>query len=421
MKILKRNPLPVVGCVILVLCLVFTSCSNDDDSSTDDTDTGEENENSDTYIMAAITGTEGDVYIINQNGDELFSWDIDLALGNDANLLEDGSLVVALKTADAQITFGGYGGIIRKINTDKTTDWEITYAQGEEYMAHHDVEYLANGNILFPVWEKVSALDAATAGFEENFDIYPEAIIEMNPLTEEIVWEWHSKDHLIQNYDATKANFGVVADNPNKIDINYNKAQDNGDLMHINGITLDEINDIIYVTVNNYSEVWVIDHSTTTAEAATNSGGTYNLGGDLIYRFGNPLTYDNSGDVTLNLVHYPNLLENGNMLVYGNEVYDNQSEVIEYQLNPPYQLVPGQDNEPSVVWSFTDPELYTAGLGGAVRMDNGNTLITEARAGTLWEVSEAGDIVQKYETNYSTIWRAYVFSSDDPAITALGL
>ena len=44
----------------------------------------------------------------------------------------------------------------------------------------------------------------------------------MNPLTQEIVWEWHATDHIVQDYDESKLNFGVVADVPNLIDINYN-------------------------------------------------------------------------------------------------------------------------------------------------------------------------------------------------------
>ncbi len=402
---------------------LFTACSTDDsDTSTDDTEedaSNDENIDTDSYILVADTNSQG-AYIINHDGDEIYDWQFNRSLGNDINLLDDGSLVVCLKGDNPGITFGGYGGIMRKINADQSIDWEVSYYSGDDYMAHHDVEYLSNGNIIFPVWEKITATEANSLGFSENIDVFPDAIIEMNPLTEEVVWEWHVIDHLIQDYDSTKENYGVVADNPNKIDINYNNTQTNGDLMHFNGLTLDETNDILYITVNNYSEVWVLDHSTTTEEASSSTGGTYNLGGDLIYRFGNPLAYDNPGDVTLNNVHYPNLLDTGNMLVYANDVYDNQSEIVEYELNPPYQLIAGENNEPTVPWTFTDTELYSAGLGSAVRMSNGNTLIAEGRDGTIWEVSDDGEVLWK-NTNYNTVWRAYSFLKEAPAIKALGL
>ena len=118
--------------------------------------------------------------------------------------------------------------------------------------------------------------------------------------------------------------------NPNKIDINYSIDNPpggsffiNGDIMHANGLDYDPINDVIYLSVNYYDEIWVIDHSTTTAEAQSDNGGYYNHGGDLIYRFGNPNTYNSLGDKIFDKNHFPNLLEDGvpgegNVLVYVN-------------------------------------------------------------------------------------------------------
>ncbi|AEL27736.1 hypothetical protein Cycma_4028 [Cyclobacterium marinum DSM 745] len=398
--------------------LIFSACNEEVEEVMNE----ELEETTDTETLFLVADQQNNAaHIITYDGEELFNWDFNSALGNDINLLSDGSLLVCLKADNAAITYGGYGGVFRKINADQSVAWEISYST-EDYTAHHDVEYLSNGNIIFPVWQELSQAEAAEEGFGGNYRLNPESIIEMNPITQEIVWEWHAMDHIIQDEDPSKSNYGSVADNPNKIDINYNyRTRDNGDIMHINGLTLDEENDLLYLTVNNYSEVWVLDHSTTTEEAKTNSGGNYGLGGDLVYRFGNPETYDNIGDATLSNVHYPNLLETGNMLVYANSVYGNQSEVVEYDLNPPYSLVAGQNNEPDVVWTFTDNDLYSSGISSAVRMDNGNTLITEGREGTLWEVTDVGEIEWLYKTNYSTIWRTYVFYKDDPAISALGL
>jgi hypothetical protein len=413
---LKLNSGIIKYLLFSTIIALFSACNNDD-SDTDDSDDTTEIDTSTYALVIDQTGQGAD--IIDHDANIIFSWDFKDSIGNDANLLDDGSMVVCLKDSDAAITFGGYGGVFQKINADQTTDWEVSYSTDEQ-TAHHDVEYLSNGNIIFIVWEELLSSDAIALGFSGSQDIYPEAIVEMNPETEEIIWEWHATDHLIQDYDSSKLNYGTVQDNPNKIDINYNSSQENGDIMHANGITVDETNDIIYLTINNYSEIWVIDHSTTTAEASTNSGGNYNLGGDLVYRFGNPLTYDNVGDVTLNDVHYPNLLDTGNMLVFSNNIYDNQSAVFEYDLNPPYELNSGEDNEPELVWSFTDSELYSAGLGGAVRTPNGNTLIAEGRDGTVWEVSDSGEVLWKY-AGYDTIWRVYSIPVDDDVLSFLGL
>lgn len=409
------------------LMTVVTACSSDDteevlEETADDDSTTEDDDvaiDTDSYIMVVDTSIDG-VFIIDHDGNELFEWDLDGdELGDDAQLLDDGSLLLSLKSSNSSISFGGYGGKYRKINADQSIDWEVSYSSND-YRSHHDVDYLSNGNIIFLVWEKVTANEATEMGFSGNHAIYPEAIVEMDPLTGEIAWEWHSKDHFVQDYDSTKENYGVVVDNPNKIDVNYNSSQSDGDIMHANGITVDETNDLIYVTVNYYSEVWVIDHSTTTAEAATSSGGNYDLGGDLVYRFGNPETYDNVGDVALNRVHYPNLLDTNNMLVFSNNKYNGQSAVVEFELNLPYELVAGEDNEPSIAWEFTDSSLYSLTTSSAGRMSNGNTLIGEGTAGTIWEVSDSGEVLWK-NTDYNELWRTYPVEIGSSALTALGL
>lgn len=66
------------------------------------------------------------------------------------------------------------------------------------------------------------------------------------------------------------------------------------------------------------------------------------------------------------------------MLIFTNGGNLEQSTV--YELDLPEALntasIPELVN-PDILWSFTDAELYSPKVSGAVRLPNGNTLITE--------------------------------------------
>ena len=160
------------------------------------------------------------------------------------------------------------------------------------------------------IWERINNETAVNNGVDFETDIFTEKIIEVNPSSNEIVWEWRSWDHIIQDKFESLSNYGDVNLNPGKININYSIDNPpggnffiNGDIMHANGLDYDTQNDVIYLSVNYYDEIWVIDHSTSLTESQGTSGGNYNKGGDLIYRFGNPNTYDSLGNKTVSYTH----------------------------------------------------------------------------------------------------------------------
>ncbi|AEM69739.1 hypothetical protein Murru_0689 [Allomuricauda ruestringensis DSM 13258] len=360
------------------------------------------------------------VYLMDKNGDLVYEWPLgDRKIGNDVVLLEDGTLLAALQAEGPDILFGGFGGKIQIIDKEGNVLWDFTYSNSNHRL-HHDVELLPNGNVLGIAWEKMTQEESLANGSKHNTDLYPESILEINPTTDEIVWEWHAKDHLIQDFDDTKLNFGEVAANPQLIDLNYVNAE-NGNIMHINGLGYDSINDLIFLSVNFYSEVWVLDHSTTTEVAATHSGGSYGRGGDLVYRFGNPSAHgdDDSERIFVNN-HYPNLFEPGKMLIFTNGGDLEQSTVHELALPDALdqKSVPNLTN-PEILWSFTDTELYSPKVSGAVRLPNGNTLITEGDYG-IWEVTTEGEVVWKFSGD-GFFWRSYHYAKDHPGIIALDL
>jgi len=418
---------------LIISILFFAACSNNNDSNddddlpililTDEVEVFEANLLHNNVVLAIENGGQAS-YIVDKGGNKLFNWSFDKNLGNDLELLPNGYVIGMFKADNPVFSFGGYGGVIQIIKQNDDIEWEYEYASAD-YLAHHDVEILPNGNVLFLVWEKIDVATAQAAGVNVTHDIYPEKLVEVNPANNQIVWEWRSWDHIIQDFDNSKLNFGDVANNPQLININYSLV-DNGDIMHANGIDHDTMKDVIYISVNFFNEIWVIDHSTTTAEASTGIGGNYNKGGDLLYRFGNPETYNNTqGDVLFDRNHFPNLIEDGkpgegNMLIFVNGQSTEQSTVFELDMPDNFSLTPNTNNEPAIVWSFTDEDLYSGRLSGATRLSNGNTLICEGDYG-YWEVTPLGLIAWKYNGTAGTYWRGYDYNLDDAALGSLGL
>ena len=373
----------------------------------------------DHYILVNDAGANR-VYLMDKIGDIVYEWPLgERKIGNDVLLLDNGTLLASLQSENPEFSFGGLGGNIQIINKEGEALLDFTYSNAN-HRGHHDVELLPNGNILAIAWEKISQEEAIAIGSKLGAEIFPESIIEIDPSSDTIIWEWHAKDHLVQDFDDTKLNFGSIEENPQLIDLNYEVAF-GGNIMHANGIAFDEINDLIYLSVNYYSEVWVIDHSTSTEDASSHSGGNFGRGGDLIYRFGNPTTLrDEQTERLFVNNHHPNLFEPGKMLIYTNGGELEQSTVYELKLPTELdqKLIP-ETTQPEILWTFKDPELYAPKVSGAVRLPNGNTLITEGDYG-IWEVTPQGEVVWKF-FGEGFFWRAYHYAKDDPAILALEL
>ncbi|APG61150.1 aryl-sulfate sulfotransferase [Christiangramia salexigens] len=361
------------------------------------------------------------VYLMNKKAEIEFEWELEHPIGNDCELLDNGQLLAILQAPEPKIPFGGYGGKIQLINPDFSIDWEYNLSSVNE-IAHHDVEMLPNGNVLMIVWIKKTLEDAENAGYTGNSAIFPESIYEYNPNSKEVVWRWNSWDHIIQDQDPEKENFGNISESPGKIDINYNIVE-NGDIMHANGISYDPYKDLIYLSVNFYSEVWVIDHSTTTQEASTATGGNFGKGGDLVYRFGNPEAYKNTaGSRLFHNNHYPNLIQNGektNMLLFMNGNNIQQSSVFEFELPDTFKLNSNNDNEPKLIWEFTREDLYSEKVSGAELLSNDNVLISIGSSGA-WEVNREGEVLWQFEGE-GFYWRMYPYHINSQAIQNLNL
>jgi hypothetical protein len=356
----------------------------------------------------------------------LKEWELPAGIGNDGELLDDGSLLVALTDPDPAYNFGGYGGRVAIISPEDEIIWDYEYSDSIN-LSHHDVEMLPNGNVLILAWEKRTKDELTSKAYDGPYEnVYVEKILEVDPTNNETIWEWNVWDHLVQDVDVDSQDYDVIADNPERVNINYEDTLKdgnyNGDIFHANAIEYDVENDLIYMSVNHFSEVWVIDHSTTPDQATGNTGGNYNKGGDLVFRFGNPAAYNNVGDRMFFHNHHPNLVAGSNsMLVFSNGLLnaDPHSTVYEVELPEVFDLQKQTNNELNVLWSYSHPDLFSPKVSGAQRLENGNTLITEGDSG-YWEVTGDGEIVWRFESE-GFFWRGYHYDQNSPQILGLNL
>jgi hypothetical protein len=367
------------------------------------------------------SGPWRETYLINNEGLLIHSWTHDLFQGSMARILENGNLLRGGDLGSQHFTAPGGGGLVQEIDWDGNLVWEFTYSN-EEHHHHHDMARLPSGNVLLLAWEEKSLTEAIQAGRNPALlpagKIWPEHIVEVEPIGASggnIVWEWHVWDHLIQDFDSTKANFGVVADHPELIDINFT-VSGGADWLHANAIAYNEDLDQIVISINLFSEFWILDHSTTTAEAAGHTGGARGMGGDILYRWGNPRAYDRGNALDRRLyrqhsTHWiaPGLPGEGRILLFNNgfnrpEGQYSSVEEIETSVdaNGDYPVpLPGQPHEPEFatwVYTATPPEaLYAAIISGAQRLPNGNTLIDDgAPVATFQEIDPQEELVWLY-------------------------
>jgi hypothetical protein len=158
------------------------------------------------------------------------------------------------------------------------------------------------------------------------------------------------------------------------------------------------------------NEIYIIDHSTTTEEAAGHTGGNSGKGGDILYRWGNPEAYraGTADDQQLFGQHdiqwiNEGRLGAGDLIVFNNGVGRSTSYSSADVISPPlvngeYVLQSGSPWAPAAPsWSWDQgTNISASSLGGVERLENGNTLVTWGVRGTFIEVNPEGEVVWKY-------------------------
>jgi len=351
-------------------------------------------------------------YLINETGAVNHTWQSTYYPLYDSYMGDNGSIYLAIDS--------GRGGF-QKIDYNSTVLWEYHYTRDSSY-ATHDIVPLPNGDIIIIMQEIKSRAQAIEAGRDPNnvgTQFYPNMLLQVHqtgPDSGDIVWEWHIWDHLIQDFDPSKDNYGDVSEHPELADINFDQYWSPG-WPYVNSVDYNPKFDQILISAHNFDEVWIIDHSTTTEEAASHEGGIYGHGGDLLYRWGNPQTYDrgDASDKKLYFQHQccwvkPGLPGEGNILVFSNGntrpsgsissvdefIPDVDNDTGEYNIPPD-----GTYGPDDLSWQYMlPPNLFCDGFGGAQRMLNGNTLICAGWKGIFIEVTPEKQIVWTYINPY---------------------
>lgn len=377
----------------------------------------------DGYTLFAPGGSDT-TYLIDNCGRKINTWASNYKPGNAVYLEPDGHLWRTCRLNNPTFPLGGTGGRIEKYDWDGNLVWSYNVSDTSKCQ-HHDIEVLPNGNVLVLANEMKKQAACLAAGRDPSKtpisgELWPEMILELQPIGTDsavVVWEWHIWDHMVQDHDISKANYGIIADHPELMDLNFYGANVKEDWLHANGLDYNTDLDQIVLSTRIPNEIWIIDHSTTTLESASHSGGNSGKGGDLLYRWGNPIVYGagTAADQTLFGQHNPQWIKNGhpgegNLSIFNNG--DNSlrpyssADLIKtpVDLSGNYALQTGSAYGPdSAYWSYADSgNFYSPIISGVEVLHNGNVLICEGKLGRFFEIDSTKNLLWEYKLPITT-------------------
>lgn len=318
-------------------------------------------------------------YLIDMEGNVAHAWKSKYPPGLHAVMLPDGNLLRPMRLgSQAKAKVGGPSGGFQIIDWDGNVVREFILNEPDR-ITTHGVTPLPNGNILCIGREFKTMAEAIAKGRDPQslpkkgvfgldtggiYGFWSPFVIEVAP-DNSIVWEYHKWDN--------------IGPGPGQFDINYMTPEVTPlgaalNWSYFNGVDYAPVTDRLIITDRQFSEVYMIDKKTK----------------NMVWRWGNPSTWNNgrrpgfanNGDQQLFGPHNPTFLPNGHIQVHDNgwmRPQGNYSRVVE--------IDPLTDE---VVWQFRAdrPMNYsTPYQGGAQRLPNGNTLVTSAATGHIFEVT----------------------------------
>lgn len=330
-------------------------------------------------------------YLYDMDKKLIHTWTASKPIQFCADLLKDSSVIVAL---DASVNFKYNAGAgtysrLQIINWNNEVTWDFTCGNSE-YIPHHDIEPVYRTN---DPNEKPSFLIPC-------YTQWGDKIVELKPNgknTAEAVWEWFASDHLC------KSNCIDITDLLNEYGGGKGSFNMKADAMHTNNLSYNRRLDQIVISCKGYNELLVIDHSTTTEEAKTPSGGKSGKGGSILYRWGYPSNYisDTSNNIFSGQHHccwVPDTMPGTNLTVPGggNFMAVNNGRKCAVEISNPsvdgnYTRSSGKPFDPvSLSWSYTDTDIQV-NEGSIQKLPNNNYLICSGGTSLIGQSSSSED------------------------------
>lgn len=395
-------------------------------------------------------------YLIDLDGRMMHSWP-SRRLVFASYLLESGNLVRDGNDVSLCPGFrtGGAAGYVEVVTWENELVWWWCAEPRSERLSHHDLEPIGDGRVLVLCWERVRRGRCESEGRLQELlpddELWDNLVIELCPPYESLdvsldnaprsttnasreglrateTWRWSQFDHLVQDTDPTKKNYGRVGERLDRFDLNYapagGKARSRNsippdqvspsglalfdphwkigktgekDWLHANSIAYDEERAYVLVSYCVPSEVIIISRAS----------------GDVVFRFGNPAVCrrgDPYADRVLYMQHSaqfshsPRDSPNLKILLFNNGTAPHRlwSTVDEYEVpsdSPLNAVLPskkrsegGVETRANLTWSHGKPvghrdSFYAHHSSGVHRCPNGNTLICLGPQGILFEVT----------------------------------
>lgn len=255
-----------------------------------------------------------------------------------------------------------------------TVGWDPKY---RVVSPHHDFQRLPNGNTLMLATEWVT--NSQISDYELRSDYFLEIAPSGTP-----VWIWHSHEHF-DEFGFSDETRKLIRQAPG-----IHMGNSLGDYLHTNTLEVLPETELghrdrrfragnILSCQRNTNTIFIVDKES----------------GAVVWTWGRDQLVG---------PHHPNMVPNGNIVVY-----DNGGQAGYPRRTRTYsRLVELNPATGDIVWSYTHNryrfshhKFFSPTWGSIQRLPNGNTLSLDANTGRLFEITPAGEIVWEYINGYA--------------------